>query len=724
MRILRLILVIFLLSVFYFIAVAQPVWQQCARLDGGTVFRVLIDHIGNLYADAQEAGTFYSSDSGANWSIIPNSMNYGFHLDAIDSQNRIYAFFSDTLVRSTDHGATWAPLTFFSRSDTLNSQLEWCFIDHHDRIYVSQSLWSMSAQNTWNLIFRSNDSGATWLRTSFLTNAGPSNLLAFTASDTIIGGGGYGNISGIWRSTDLGDNWTQIPDNSHVQSISTIGDTVILNDGIPNSIKISNDAGTNWRTVASPNYPIAIDAVYPFTIIVNSAFNGWYCSTNLGQSWTTYPSHYYTFSISHFGSHWYAATETGLVRLPLLPSSETLLNHGLYGTQGGNLTITNSNLLLYGIESGTFRSTNRGDTWYTNTGDSLVGVINKSVTGTLFANHTSLNRIGVSRSTDNGFTWQNVVSGLPDSSYITSFVSENPNRVYAIIPVNNRSILYRSADDGLNWQQALNIGLDSTYPELTCLQKNDSCLFGLVITDFDYGEIIRSYDEGDHWQFVTTHSTANRYLIKTDRFGYLYSVNQNGIYRSTTLSGDARPIWSSYFRGGAQIHFLEFDSLNRAYVGWSTDNETCYIMSSDSGHSWQSMGNGLPYSGPWSMAWDNNNYLYVTIRAGVFHTATPFESIHDVRWVQFPNRLELLPNYPNPFNSNTTIRFALSQPSSVTLTVSDILGRNVRELFTQFLTAGNHTYQWNANGLASGSYFIKLQSAQGQSSVRKLQLLK
>jgi len=75
-----------------------------------------------------------------------------------------------------------------------------------------------------------------------------------------------------------------------------------------------------------------------------------------------------------------------------------------------------------------------------------------------------------------------------------------------------------------------------------------------------------------------------------------------------------------------------------------------------------------------------------------------------------PEHYTLSQNYPNPFNPTTTIKFSLSEPSSVTLKVYNILGQDVITLVTEEFGAGNYNYEWNAVGMPSGVYFYKLQA--------------
>jgi hypothetical protein len=72
----------------------------------------------------------------------------------------------------------------------------------------------------------------------------------------------------------------------------------------------------------------------------------------------------------------------------------------------------------------------------------------------------------------------------------------------------------------------------------------------------------------------------------------------------------------------------------------------------------------------------------------------------------------LLPNYPNPFNSSTNIRFELPEPGHLTLTVFDMLGRTVSTLIDSEYQAGQHSIRWDGTGpqgltVASGRYFVQ-----------------
>ena len=58
------------------------------------------------------------------------------------------------------------------------------------------------------------------------------------------------------------------------------------------------------------------------------------------------------------------------------------------------------------------------------------------------------------------------------------------------------------------------------------------------------------------------------------------------------------------------------------------------------------------------------------------------------------------------------------------LVVYDIQGREVAKLYDGFMGAGEHTVVWDAGGLGSGVYFVRLTVDGGQSMVKKVMLVK
>ena len=79
-----------------------------------------------------------------------------------------------------------------------------------------------------------------------------------------------------------------------------------------------------------------------------------------------------------------------------------------------------------------------------------------------------------------------------------------------------------------------------------------------------------------------------------------------------------------------------------------------------------------------------------------------------------PEEYNLLSVYPSPFNSSTKIIFSLKEGSEVTLTVHDLLGKEVEMLAQGTLPAGHFEFPWNASRFAGGLYIITLKRTNSQ----------
>ena len=88
-----------------------------------------------------------------------------------------------------------------------------------------------------------------------------------------------------------------------------------------------------------------------------------------------------------------------------------------------------------------------------------------------------------------------------------------------------------------------------------------------------------------------------------------------------------------------------------------------------------------------------------------------------------PEVISLYPNYPNPFNPTTEIRYDLPESADVRLSVYDIRGNRVATLVHGRQTAGTHQVTFEANELSSGVYFYQLRT-RDFSDTGKMMLLK
>jgi len=90
---------------------------------------------------------------------------------------------------------------------------------------------------------------------------------------------------------------------------------------------------------------------------------------------------------------------------------------------------------------------------------------------------------------------------------------------------------------------------------------------------------------------------------------------------------------------------------------------------------------------------------------------------------ELPGVFKLSPNYPNPFNSTTTICFELPHSAMVNLSLYNIRGQLVKRLINEWKNAGSHAFIWEARGLSSGIYLYKI-AAGSHSAARKCLLVR
>jgi subtilisin family serine protease len=65
-------------------------------------------------------------------------------------------------------------------------------------------------------------------------------------------------------------------------------------------------------------------------------------------------------------------------------------------------------------------------------------------------------------------------------------------------------------------------------------------------------------------------------------------------------------------------------------------------------------------------------------------------------------------NYPNPFNPSTTISFELAQSGQINLSVYNVLGQRVAQIFNGYRAAGRYNESFDASRLGSGVYFVRM----------------
>ncbi|GEM_PF-6480560 len=90
---------------------------------------------------------------------------------------------------------------------------------------------------------------------------------------------------------------------------------------------------------------------------------------------------------------------------------------------------------------------------------------------------------------------------------------------------------------------------------------------------------------------------------------------------------------------------------------------------------------------------------------------------------QQPDQYRLYPNYPNPFNPITNIKFSLPKQTKVELKVFNLYGREISTLVNKRMNQGVHTVIFEAGDLSSGTYIYRLEAGP-YSDARRMLLIK
>ncbi len=75
-----------------------------------------------------------------------------------------------------------------------------------------------------------------------------------------------------------------------------------------------------------------------------------------------------------------------------------------------------------------------------------------------------------------------------------------------------------------------------------------------------------------------------------------------------------------------------------------------------------------------------------------------------------PIRFQLSNNYPNPFQTSTTIPVELKEAGNVRLRIFNALGQLMATPANGYYSAGSHRFEWHATGAPAGIYFYQLEN--------------
>ena len=190
------------------------------------------------------------------------------------------------------------------------------------------------------------------------------------------------------------------------------------------------------------------------------------------------------------------------------------------------------------------------------------------------------------------------------------------------------------------------------------------------------------------------------------------------------------------FSGVVPVELLSFDAVldgNNVSLRWATAGETNnagFEVQMDAGAGFQALG-FVDGNGTTTEA-QTYSYVVHDLDPGTYAfrlKQIDFDGVSEYHGdlevsVETPDRFVLMPAYPNPFNPEATVRFAVRDSAPVTLTLHDALGRQVSTLYSGTPQANQTvSVQIHGRNLPSGLYLVRL-SGQGFMASQPVTLLK
>lgn len=668
--------------------------------------------------------------------------------------------------RSTDGGGTWTNIGLANTGQLGRIAIH---PSSPNRIFAA-ALGRYRTRSQERGVYRSTDYGSTWERVLFLNDttgacevmidpAQPNRILAamWTRYRPLTYSVINSAVSGLFLSTDGGDSWAQVT-NGFPNNIPTIGRIALASapteprimyavvsngTGIMGVFKSTN-SGDAWSTVSTSTFGGEGQSWYNITIAVHpldtnyvlAGFTNFYRSTNGGASWTSSSG---SMHVDHHAIAWDMSN----------PARVVVGNDGgvFTSTTSGTSWVKSFNLPISQFYAGTvdYQLPQRilGGLQDNGTPRTLTGSTNdwQSIYGGdgfyVLVDPTNSNRIyaeyqngGLGYSTDGGASFQSGTTGIGSTdrkNWCTPIAMDptNPMTLYT-----GTHMMYRTTNGMVNWTPIsgdLTRGPNGRIGTITTIdvaRTNPNVIY----VGTDDGKVVVTTDGGTNWNDITgplplrwvtrvTTDPDSANVCYVTLSGYLETLPGAHLYKTT----DYGQSWSNIGSNLPDIPLNDVivDPIYRPFLYVASDAGVLY--STNQGNTWSTIGIGMPEVPVHDLALHSPTRKLLAFTHGLSAWSIDLAGLMQVDKTSptGPVALTLRQNYPNPFNPTTTISFNVAAPDSkagvkmtggtfAMLKVYDIKGSEVATLINGKVTPGDHTVQFNADGLASGTYLYSL----------------
>lgn len=717
-------LFILLCPLLYFFLVSKALSQSPIQPTSGpypvTAKQFAFKPGGIVFLGTEDKGVLRSTDYGNSWKNVSNGLNnaYGTECLAVGPEGNLYAGYQFGLFRSTNNGDTWT-----SAASGLTYGANCIAADPaNGNIYVG----------AFDGVYKSTDKGNSWFKVH-----NENSIMAIvidTVGHHIYAGGAYGvyvsdNDGKSWYKTDKynGDQITTLAVDS--KCVLYIGDFMgglfKSNDKGMTCFPVINDIG-----LASTVSTIAInsdDYVY-----IGTWGYGIYYSTDNGGNWAKIKNGLRTQSMQNISispeGYMYAGARFGCIyrstdkgknweqlQLSKLPADDfqTPIYNLMVNSQGDIFALADDLGNAFGI----YRSTDKGKTWFECVNNlNYIGMqaITFDGQGNLFVSSEH----GFFKSTDKGDSWIAIVSEtLPE---FNKMFSNSKGDIFGLTRFNE---LYKSTDNGKKWVW-VNHDFGPDDIRSFVITPNDHMF---IASSGDKG-IYRSIDSGASWQKVNNglgpENSQYAHILVSDPKGQLFAgtFGPDYCYRST----DDGETWTKINKNieSTTVYAIGSNGKGKVFLCGSQD----LFVSENNGDNWTRIENPEANLSMQTVAFHPDGQAFFGTGRGVYKFVDSLLTSVSITNTIRPGVYSLEQNYPNPFNPTTTINFSIPENVNVKVAIYNILGKEVRRLASEELTAGNYSVKFDGRDdfgrmLSSGIYFYRIDAGKFSAS-HKMVLMK
>jgi hypothetical protein len=498
-------------------------WQRLAQPYGGTVNEIASD--GNtLYAAEGDYGAgdlYVSTNLGETWRSIGEAIpDHPLVLHVARVGARIFAGTSQGLYVTKDEGQTWTLAI-----DTLpHYRISMLHPEYEDLVF---GIWGQG-------LFRLSASGEL---TQFGLNRPASNevhALATAGGQMFVATQG----SGVQRSKDDGKTWEaknvgfSQSEDLYVQSLIAIHDTLIA--GTLRGIYRSTDLGEQWIPLGRSTSSWAMSLLATDSVIYANDGSYGVSELKLGDTvWhrlSTGAGFFNQYGLAIQSGYLFVGSQRmGVLRRSLQDTGWTNVSNGITSLSIvglRNVSSSTGSTLLAGTLDADFgmgwRSNDHGNTW-----SPFQNLTNRGVHDFVQIGSTLLagtDGEGVARSTDGGETWNATVTQLPGGGYVNGF-AKTPSNIVMITPGFSVDLAY-STDEGASWKES------ESHPNgnINRIYYDPASASAFALSSFG---LWQSTTEGRSWTDISGDLANVDLQAMTRSQGRLWTGGRTGLFSST-----------------------------------------------------------------------------------------------------------------------------------------------------------------------------------------------